>query len=270
MSNINVNLTPYFKEFVEAKLGSGRYNNVSEVVREALRLMEERDQIHAAKLRAAIDEGENGGDAIPLDMERITTETQQERTARTTARGMKRHYANIQELLRNHLLRDEDQEAEKLIEDLRHVKTKGYFTKPELLVMCKWKDKRERRRTDWRANTEPEVVDISTQAFATNDEYKRITLLDGLKGVGIPIASAILTSTDPQAYGVIDIRVWQLLHLYGEVNYDPEGTYLSIRHWKDYLPKLRQWASEFEVGARNIERSLFEYHKTIQEGPLYK
>ena len=183
---------------------------------------------------------------------------------------MKKHYANIQELLRNNLLRDEEPETKALIEKLRHVKTKGYFTKPEFLEMCKWKDVRQLRRSDWEANTESEVVDISTQAFATNDEYKRIILLDRLKGVGIPIASAILTLTDPQAYGVIDKRVWQLLHLYGEVNYDPEGEDLSIGHWTDYLPKLRHWASEFEVGVRSIECSLFEYHKTIQEGPLYK
>jgi antitoxin ParD1/3/4 len=85
MSNINVNLTPYLKQFVEGKIESGRYNNVSEVIREALRLMEERDQVRAAKLRdlrAAIDEGENSGDAVPLDMERIIKEAQQERAAR--------------------------------------------------------------------------------------------------------------------------------------------------------------------------------------------
>ena len=87
MSNVNVNLTPYLKQYVESKLGSGRYNNVSEVVREALRLMEERDQLRTAQLRdlrAAIDEGEHSGDAIPLDMERIIAEARQERTARQT------------------------------------------------------------------------------------------------------------------------------------------------------------------------------------------
>ena len=87
MSNVNVNLTPYLKQYIESKLGSGRYNNVSEVVREALRLMEERDQLRTAQLRdlrAAIDEGEHSGDAIPLDMERIIAEARQERTARQT------------------------------------------------------------------------------------------------------------------------------------------------------------------------------------------
>jgi endonuclease III len=111
---------------------------------------------------------------------------------------------------------------------------------------------------------------VSTQVFATDCECKRIVLLDKLKGVGTATASAILTLTDPQAYGVIDTRVWRVLHLYGEVTYNPEGTYLSTEHWMDYLPKLRQWGQEFGVSVRSIERSLFEYHKTIQQGALYR
>jgi len=106
--------------------------------------------------------------------------------------------------------------------------------------MCKWKDERQLRRSYWKANTEKEI----------------------------DVASAILALTDPQAYGVIDKRVWQVLYLYGEVNYNPEGTGLSVGHWIDYLPEIRQWASEFGVYTRNIERSLFEYHKTIQKGAL--
>jgi len=44
MSNVSVNLTPSLKEWVESKVQSGRYNNVSEVVREALRLLKIQDR----------------------------------------------------------------------------------------------------------------------------------------------------------------------------------------------------------------------------------
>jgi antitoxin ParD1/3/4 len=40
---VNVSLTPELEKFVSAKVGSGRYNSASEVVREALRLLEEHD-----------------------------------------------------------------------------------------------------------------------------------------------------------------------------------------------------------------------------------
>ena len=42
---MNVNLTPELEQMVHGKVQAGRYNSASEVVREALRLMEERDQI---------------------------------------------------------------------------------------------------------------------------------------------------------------------------------------------------------------------------------
>lgn len=69
MSTMNVDLTPYLKQYVEGKVKDGRYNNVSEVVREALRLMEARDQWQAARLRdlrAALAEGD-ATDAEPLE-----------------------------------------------------------------------------------------------------------------------------------------------------------------------------------------------------------
>ncbi|MEO7142586.1 MAG: type II toxin-antitoxin system ParD family antitoxin [Bryobacteraceae bacterium] len=47
---MNVSLTPELEKFVSAKVGSGRYNSASEVVREALRLLEEHDQARAAQL----------------------------------------------------------------------------------------------------------------------------------------------------------------------------------------------------------------------------
>ncbi|MGB9147463.1 MAG: type II toxin-antitoxin system ParD family antitoxin [Acidobacteriaceae bacterium] len=40
---MNVSLTPELEKFVQDKVESGRYTSASEVVREALRLMEKRD-----------------------------------------------------------------------------------------------------------------------------------------------------------------------------------------------------------------------------------
>lgn len=48
---MNVNLTPALEALVQRKVESGLYNNQSEVVREALRLLEERDRLREAHLR---------------------------------------------------------------------------------------------------------------------------------------------------------------------------------------------------------------------------
>ena len=41
---MNVSLTPQLEQFVQEKVESGRYTSASEVVREALRLLEKRDE----------------------------------------------------------------------------------------------------------------------------------------------------------------------------------------------------------------------------------
>ena len=60
MPTRNINLTDHFDRFIEAEVGSGRYGNASEVVRDGLRLMERRKQEERAKLkwlRGAVREG---------------------------------------------------------------------------------------------------------------------------------------------------------------------------------------------------------------------
>lgn len=62
---MNVSLTPELEKFVNAKVDSGRYNSASEVVREALRLLEEHDSARAAQL--AEFNGELGRRLASLD-----------------------------------------------------------------------------------------------------------------------------------------------------------------------------------------------------------
>src|SRR6266446_2383190 len=60
MPTRNVNLTEYFHRFIDAGITSGRFSNASEVVREGLRLLEQREKEDKAKLkwlRAAAKEG---------------------------------------------------------------------------------------------------------------------------------------------------------------------------------------------------------------------
>jgi antitoxin ParD1/3/4 len=66
--NTSVVLGDHFTEFVDRQVELGKYGSVSEVIRAALRILEERElQIEA--LRAAIIEGEMSGPAEPFDVE---------------------------------------------------------------------------------------------------------------------------------------------------------------------------------------------------------
>jgi antitoxin ParD1/3/4 len=65
--NMNVSLTDELAEFVKSKVVSGRYASSSEVVREALRLLEHQDAEKLAWLRQAYTEGMASGDAGVVD-----------------------------------------------------------------------------------------------------------------------------------------------------------------------------------------------------------
>jgi antitoxin ParD1/3/4 len=68
---MNVSLTPQLEELVKKKVDSGLYGSASEVMREALRLLEERDRIHSMRLeelRAEIRKGLDSGEATSLNI----------------------------------------------------------------------------------------------------------------------------------------------------------------------------------------------------------
>lgn len=71
---MHVSLTPQLEDLVKRKVESGRYHSSSEVIREALRLLEERDRFQEMKfeaLRREIQAGLDSGEPTPLDMEEI-------------------------------------------------------------------------------------------------------------------------------------------------------------------------------------------------------
>jgi len=74
---MNVSLTPQLEIYIKQKVATGMYNSVSEVVREALRLLEERDSLQAMKLEALKADIQLGldslerGDGKPMDIEQI-------------------------------------------------------------------------------------------------------------------------------------------------------------------------------------------------------
>jgi antitoxin ParD1/3/4 len=70
---MNVSLTPELEKLVQTKLDSGMYHSASEVVRDSLRLLKERDDLKEAQLARLRDDVDIGlaqleaGNSKPLD-----------------------------------------------------------------------------------------------------------------------------------------------------------------------------------------------------------
>ena len=78
---MNVSLTPELERLVHEKVESGLYNSASEVVREALRLLRERDELQRMRLeelrreiQIGIDQADRGelldGETVMADLRR--------------------------------------------------------------------------------------------------------------------------------------------------------------------------------------------------------
>lgn len=70
MKNTSISLGNHFDEFVNSQVSSGRYKNVSKVIRAGLRLLED-EESKVIALRNAIQEGIDSGIAHEFDPKKI-------------------------------------------------------------------------------------------------------------------------------------------------------------------------------------------------------
>jgi len=71
--NTSISFSSHFSDFIESLVASGRYGSASEVVRDGLRLLEEREA-KLQKLRELIREGDESGEPEPFDFDEFLAE----------------------------------------------------------------------------------------------------------------------------------------------------------------------------------------------------
>ncbi len=177
-------------------------------------------------------------------------------------------YRRASALIKHYLSTDEDPETVELIRQMRPARVRRYLTRSELEAVCRWKSTRAIRYI--KSNSDTLVQRATRRALTTRSERHRLEELRTLRGVSVPMASAILMLLNPTRYGVIDIRVWQLLHQLGAVAKKPKGVGFNFNNWYQFLMIIRHFSKKFSVSARNVERTLFLAHKKYQKGRLYQ
>jgi hypothetical protein len=173
----------------------------------------------------------------------------------------------LESLLTGRAIAGEDAGTSALIERLRPARARGHFTRGELLLVARWKSPRALPLVA--SNSPARVRRATTAALRAESERERLESLVALHGVSVPTASAALTLIDPERYGVIDIRVWRLLHSVGAVDQNPRGANFTAAQWERFLAVIRGLATRHAVQARAIERTLFAIHVESHTGRLY-
>lgn len=136
------------------------------------------------------------------------------------------------------------------------VKERGYLSFDDFYEICMWKSTRQKQRYIENKNS---IKKISERALAEKDEVRKIKIFrDELKGVGIPMASAILTVVFPEKYAIIDVRCLEIL----KERFNSEiGKSISIKTWLKYLDIMRKLANENNITPRELDMALFAMHK---------
>ncbi len=133
---------------------------------------------------------------------------------------------------------------------------RGYLSMTELIEIVRWKSVRS--TTYAQRNTAKQVADVTLEAFAAQDPCTAARKLDGLHGVGVRIASAILTVFDPCRYTVLDVRAWASLEMLGlrELDLHPSMSPDSAETYAAYLAACKCLAAEHGVTLRTLDRCL--------------
>jgi hypothetical protein len=137
------------------------------------------------------------------------------------------------------------------------VRARGWFTKPELEQICRWKSPRSQKKV---ASNSAEYIEAVTRtALSTESERLRIEVLTLLNGVSWPTASVILHFCHTEPYPILDVRaLWTLGVNADQVTYDFEL-------WWEYVRTCRQLAKESGLSMRELDRALWQYSKENQK-----
>jgi hypothetical protein len=159
---------------------------------------------------------------------------------------------------------DDFEEAERLKAEfakLRRERQPLHLTSTEFDQVLRWKliQQYGRVRHLFVSNTEEIIRDVTGLALTishSDKEYElelRMNILCSLRGVGVPIASAILALVFPEEYAVVDFRVWRQLF--------DKPTEFSISDYKRYMNKIRPLAKELGWLVQEVDYAIWEYDK---------
>ena len=128
----------------------------------------------------------------------------------------------------------------------------GQWARANLENIFEWKT-RGRGRSRLLKNTDEDIADALKLALMAKTDRAAVAVLTGLSGVGIPVASAILTAIYPERFTIIDVRALEALSV--------DRAIITVDFYLDYLDACRQLARDNNVPLRTLDRALWQWSK---------
>lgn len=149
-------------------------------------------------------------------------------------------------------------EYESIIKEVANEVTKGTLTKSTFIRILDWKAPRVKGiiRLD-RFYDYQEGIRKALEA----PENRKLSILDELYGINVPIASTILHFIYPSNFPIMDVRVAEALYFLGYLNAKSrtQNNYINFRQ------VVMNIAHESKCSLREVDRALFAYHKIYLE-----
>jgi hypothetical protein len=130
----------------------------------------------------------------------------------------------------------------------------GDYSRSNLEKIVAWKS--ERRLKLIGDNPGSEISDaLRLAAVHAHEPRSAFAVLMGLRGVAVPMASAILTAIDQEKYTLVD---WGAVEALGV----PDADYYNLNFYlKYYFPECKRLAAEANVSLRTLDRALWAGRK---------
>lgn len=149
------------------------------------------------------------------------------------------------------------------------LRRRGYLLKDEFKSICLWKTTRQKKA--YEEDSEEEIKTYTQKAINASTDKDKVESLINLNGVGIPVASAILTVIDPAKYCVIDFRAWRALKWLQGINFssyenyskflDDYRNYGTLRIYRSFIEEIRGIAKKNNQTPRQVEMALWKFDK---------
>lgn len=126
----------------------------------------------------------------------------------------------------------------------------GDFRRSNLETICAWKSKRRFRLLE--SNTDADIERSLRSAIDAVNVRDAVNALTPLKGVGVKMASAILTAIKPTHYTVLDFRALEALGV-------EDSNELEL--YALYVEACRDMSVKYGVDMRTFDRANWQWSK---------